>query len=36
MTVTLACDHRIIYGERATGLISALRLRLEEPGTLDG
>ena len=31
MTLTLACDHRILYGERATGFLAAIKARLEEP-----
>jgi pyruvate dehydrogenase E2 component (dihydrolipoamide acetyltransferase) len=33
LTITLACDHRILYGARAAGFLHAVRSRLEEPET---
>jgi pyruvate dehydrogenase E2 component (dihydrolipoamide acetyltransferase) len=32
MTLTLAGDHRVLYGATAAGLLSAVRAALEEPG----
>jgi pyruvate dehydrogenase E2 component (dihydrolipoamide acetyltransferase) len=31
MTVTLTCDHRILYGADAAGFLAELRGLLEEP-----
>jgi pyruvate dehydrogenase E2 component (dihydrolipoamide acetyltransferase) len=31
MTLTLACDHRILYGREAARFLTAIRARLEEP-----
>jgi pyruvate dehydrogenase E2 component (dihydrolipoamide acetyltransferase) len=35
MTLTLACDHRILYGSRALRLLSAITERLEHPSSLE-
>ncbi len=32
MTITLACDHRILYGARAAAFLRAVRSALEQPG----
>lgn len=34
MSVTLSCDHRIIYGAHAAAFLDRLRTRLEHPGSL--
>jgi pyruvate dehydrogenase E2 component (dihydrolipoamide acetyltransferase) len=34
MTLTLSCDHRILYGAEAAGLLSAIRAGLEQPSGL--
>jgi pyruvate/2-oxoglutarate dehydrogenase complex dihydrolipoamide acyltransferase (E2) component len=30
MTVTLTCDHRILYGARAAAFLGAVKSRLEQ------
>ena len=32
MTITLACDHRILYGTDAAQFPAAIKARLEEDG----
>ena len=34
MTLTLACDHRILYGERAARVLGGIADRLEQPSSL--
>jgi pyruvate dehydrogenase E2 component (dihydrolipoamide acetyltransferase) len=34
MELSLACDHRILYGAEAAGLLAAIRTNLEDPGRL--
>jgi pyruvate dehydrogenase E2 component (dihydrolipoamide acetyltransferase) len=34
MSVTLACDHRILYGADAAQFLAAVRARLEAPLSL--
>jgi len=34
MTVTLACDHRILYGADAARLLARIRELLEQPASL--
>lgn len=35
MTLTLACDHRILYGERAARFLNGIAERLEHPSSLE-
>jgi pyruvate dehydrogenase E2 component (dihydrolipoamide acetyltransferase) len=34
MTLTLSCDHRILYGADAAAFLSAIRKTLERPASL--
>jgi pyruvate dehydrogenase E2 component (dihydrolipoamide acetyltransferase) len=34
MTLTLSCDHRILYGAEAAEFLSAVRAGLEQPSGL--
>jgi len=34
MSLTLACDHRILYGAHAAGFLARIRVLLEQPREL--
>jgi pyruvate dehydrogenase E2 component (dihydrolipoyllysine-residue acetyltransferase) len=34
MSITLACDHRILYGAEAAGFLAAVKSKLEDPAAL--
>ena len=34
MEITLACDHRILYGAEGAGFLASIKANLEEPGLL--